>query len=202
LIFSIILHEIAHGYVAYRNGDPTAKQLGRLSFNPLVHIDLLGSVLLPGLCVISGSSFFIGWAKPIPVNTQYFKQPVKQMMWVAIAGPLTNITLALLSSVVLASFLGLKLGVTVYYTYGLLYYALLYFIQINLVLAVFNLIPIPPLDGSRILMNFLPQKAQYFMNKLEPYGFAIVFGLAYFGFLNIFFRMVLPPLYRLFIPGV
>ncbi|RAP36157.1 site-2 protease family protein [Candidatus Marinamargulisbacteria bacterium SCGC AAA071-K20] len=202
LMISVVLHEIAHGYVAFKNGDPTAMQLGRLSLNPIVHIDLLGTVLLPGLCVVSGSPFFIGWAKPVPVNTRYFSNPIKQMMWVALAGPLTNISIAVVASVVLSLLIGLNVGSTVYITHGLLYYALLYFIQINLVLAVFNLIPIPPLDGSRVIMNYLPQKAQHYMQRMEPYGFAIVFGLAYFGVLDVLFRIVLPPLYRLFIPGV
>lgn len=202
LLISIILHEIAHGYVAYRFGDSTAKNLGRLSFNPLVHVDVLGSFIVPGICVLSGSGFFIGWAKPVPVNPRYFSNPLKHMMFVALAGPLVNISLVVVSSVILSLILSLNSGIMVYYNHSIVLTTLLYFIQINLILAVFNLIPIPPLDGSRILMNFVPKQVQLLIEKLEPYGFVCIFVLAYFGVFNYLFSIVLPPLYRFFIPGV
>lgn len=167
LIFSIVCHEVAHGYVALFLGDPTAKNQGRLTLNPISHIDPVGSLLLPGLAFISGSSLLFGWAKPVPIQPHYFKNPKRGMMWVALAGPFINLVIASLAFTVF------KLGIEQYYTWT--------FIQINLVLALFNLFPIPPLDGSRILVYFLPEKAQTFFNRIEPYGFLIIFGLAYLG---------------------
>jgi Zn-dependent protease len=193
LLVSIILHEIAHGYVALLYGDPTAKDAGRLSFNPLVHVDPVGSLLLPGMSLFFGGGFFLAWAKPVPINLHNFKDRDKSMMWVAIAGPLTNITLAILASLVL------------YTTLFMSYPALFLFIMkkiiiINIVLAFFNLIPIPPLDGSRILFRFLPLEGQRLLYRAEPYGILLVFLLVYVGGVNVYFGWVIPPLLQLLFP--
>ena len=194
LLISVVLHEIAHAYVAYLYGDPTAKRLGRLSLNPLVHLDVIGSFILPALCIVSGAPFFIGWAKPVPVDTGFFKDPQKHMMWVALAGPMTNLSLAFLGSL----FLNIMVWTGLFSAFWTGIFILL--IQINLVLMIFNLLPIPPLDGSRIIIPFLPQGTRSFVYKLEPYGFACIFLLAYFGLFSSVFNVFLPPLFRVFIP--
>jgi len=185
LFISIVLHEYAHGFVAHLYGDPTAKLAGRLTLNPLAHVDPLGSVLLPLLCIVSGTSFFIGWAKPVPVNMLYFRRPYHDMMWVALAGPLTNFSLAAIASVT----------VRFVVDYPILHYVIL----INLVLAVFNLLPIPPLDGSRILAWTLPTRGREFLHKIEPYGLIIVFFLAYIGVISRFLQWVLPTFLQFFL---
>ncbi len=173
LLFSIIAHELAHGYMAYHFGDPTAKLRGRLSWNPLVHIDLFGSVVLPLLLMLSGSSVLFGWAKPVPVDPGNMRNPRKDMMWVGAAGPLANITIAVVVSRILVVFPNLG--------YGVLGQVLVMLVVINIMLPVFNLIPIPPLDGSRILAGLLPYRSARILYVLEPYGIAIVFLLVYFG---------------------
>ena len=189
LIFSVVIHEAAHAWTASWFGDPTAKLQGRLSLNPAVHLDPFGSVLLPLLLVLSGSPILLGYAKPVPVRSEYFSRPLRDMMWVALAGPLSNLTVAaffgFLYKMSFAIMPHLVLGSEVaQFVFG-------YAITINLVLAFFNLMPIPPLDGSRILMPFLPRKGQLFLNKIEPYGFLIVIVCVYFGVLNIFLRPLL-----------
>ena len=189
LIFSVVIHEAAHAWTAAWFGDPTAKLQGRLSLNPAVHVDPFGSVLLPLLLVLSGSSILLGYAKPVPVRSEYFTRPLRDMMWVALAGPLSNLTVAaffgFLYKMSFAIMPHLVLGSEVaQFVFG-------YAITINLALAFFNLMPIPPLDGSRILMPFLPRKGQLFLNKIEPYGFLIVIVCVYFGVLNIFLRPLL-----------
>lgn len=179
---SIIVHEIAHGFVAYRFGDPTAKSLGRLSFNPIVHVDPIGTILLPALLVATSSPILFGWAKPVPINTRYFKNPERDMMFVALAGPLSNLTLASLGALLYKSSFILN------FSSPFLSKFILAAIVINILLAVFNLYPIPPLDGSRILHFFLPDKAREWNLKIEKYGFAIIFLLAYLGL----FRDTLP----------
>lgn len=185
LIISIVIHEVAHGLVAYRFGDPTAKNLGRLSLNPIVHVDILGSILLPAFIVLSGSSMIIGWAKPVPVNPRHFFNPTRDMMWVALAGPLSNLTLAIIASVLI------KIAIISFPNYWLLV-VLKATIVINLILMIFNFIPIPPLDGSRVMYHLLPGDLAYKLQRLEPYGFVIVFALAYLGalspILSFFFR--------------
>ncbi len=196
LIISVIFHEIAHGYVAARFGDPTARMAGRLTLNPIPHIDPIGSVLLPAVFLLTGSSVFIGWAKPVPVNSRYFKRPVVDMMWVALAGPLTNLTIAFVASLILkALYAGIPLGAVSVVGIGLILT-----IQLNIVLAVFNLCPIPPLDGSRIIAPFLPEAWRHAMDKMEPYGILIVFGLAYLGLFNLVFSFFLPPILSLLLP--
>lgn len=195
LILSVVWHEWAHAYVAHRYGDPTAQQLGRLSLNPVVHADPLGSLIVPGLLLYSGIGFVFGWAKPVPVNPRYFKQPSRDMMMVALAGPVMNITLAFLAGFLFKAFrtLGVSNEILDY-----VIFACRQMVVINLVLAIFNLFPIPPLDGSRILSHFLSFSWQQMFNRLEPYGFLIVMVLAYFGVFSSVFQSILPILLPFF----
>lgn len=183
LFSSIILHECAHGWVAYKLGDPTAKLAGRLTLNPLKHIDLMGTIILPGILLtlryLGISIFVFGWAKPVPVSFARLKNPKRDMIWVGLAGPAVNIIIA----VILSQALKMDIPKS---TVPLIEIA----VFINLLLAVFNLIPIPPLDGSRILMGLLPGKYAVAVSKLERYGILIVFGLLYLGA----FRIVIYPI--------
>lgn len=167
LIVAVILHEVSHGLVARRLGDRTAAAAGRLTLNPLPHIDPFGSVLLPAMLALSGSPVF-GWAKPVPVNPRAFRRPMEGMALTALAGPVSNLTLALVAGRVL-----LPLAT------GLLADLIWAFGFINVVLAVFNLLPIPPLDGSRMLPLFLNDRGRTAYAKIEPYGFLILFGLLF-----------------------
>ena len=176
VFFSVVCHEIAHGYTAYLLGDPTASQAGRLSFNPIVHIDLFGTIILPAILVLSGSRFLFAWAKPVPVNPAYFKDRRKGMMLVAIAGPLTNLLIAILLSGILLLFGGAMPGI-VSTTFA-------WVALINTMLMIFNLIPIPPLDGSRIVAGFLKGKALWNYMRLERFGMFIVFGLLFLGVIS------------------
>lgn len=168
LVYAIIFHELAHGYVAFRLGDPTAKQLGRLSLNPLRHLDPLGTLML----------FLVGfgWARPVPVNFAYIKDFRKGMILVSSAGIIANMILAFLA-LFLYSLLDLSPS-------GIPALVLLVFAKINIILAAFNLIPIPPLDGSKILFGFAPEPVQALLQRLERFGFLIVILLLYFGWLD------------------
>ncbi len=176
VFFSVVCHEIAHGYVAYLLGDPTAWRMGRLTFNPLVHIDIFGTIILPGLLILSGSRFLFAWAKPVPVNPQFFKDRKKGMMLVALAGPATNLAIALL----LTGILHIAGGLMPEFLSSAVALAAL----INIVLMVFNLIPIPPLDGSRIVARFLKGRILWQYMKLERFGLFIVFGLLFLGVIS------------------
>ena len=172
LIVSAVLHEFSHGYAAYLLGDPTAEMEGRLSLNPLVHLDPIGSVLLPLLLVLTQSPFILGWAKPVPYNPYNFKKRRSGELIVAIAGPASNLILALIFGLMLR-FLELSVPITE------VFHAI---VIINILLMVFNMIPIPPLDGSKILFNILPytQKTQEFRSTLERYGlFIFIFFLLF-----------------------
>lgn len=167
ILFSVIIHENAHGWVAERYGDPTARLSGRLTLNPLPHIDPLGTILFPILLLmISGGRFALGWAKPVPVDFRNLRNPKEDMMKVGAAGPLSNILLALLCTLILKTVKPLPQSLLVQ-TAG-------FGVFINLLLAAFNLVPIPPLDGSRIIIGLLPPQAAYNYSKLEPFGIFIV----------------------------
>lgn len=185
---AIVFHEVSHGYVAYRLGDPTPKVRGRLTLNPLAHIDLIGTILVPLALVVMGSRFLFGWAKPVPINPNYFRKPFKGMLYVAIAGPATNLTLALATAAVGRLTLGVIPNSLLFsgqtfgaYLLQAIFYLLGFFVIINVVLAVFNMIPIPPLDGSRVLTYFLPPEGKRIMLTLERYGFLILLALILLG---------------------
>ena len=171
LYFAIVLHEIAHGYVALKLGDRTAKNLNRINLNPLVHIDPIWTIAMPIFFVWVGLPPF-GAAKPVPVNPLYFKDPRKGMAVVAIAGPITNFILAVLSFAILKSILFFEPEV------GIVLWIILYWLEfsvlINIILGIFNLFPVPPLDGGRIMVGILPFNLAQQVAKLERYGFLIV----------------------------
>lgn len=174
ILFALTIHEFSHGFIAYKLGDPTAKNMGRLTLNPLKHIEPIGF----GMMIIVG----FGWARPVPINSRYFKKPRRDMALTAAAGPVANLLLAFVSMILL-NFVSLIRTVensTWYYIVYALYMFLYILAELNVVLAIFNLIPIPPLDGSKILFMFLPAKWYYKIIKYERYitiGFFVVFLL-------------------------
>lgn len=185
MLAAVILHEIAHGVVAGWFGDDTARRAGRLTLNPIRHIDPVGSVLLPLLLVAVRSPFIFGWAKPVPVNFLKLRHPKSDMVAVAFAGPATNIVLALLSAVVAHVAAAAAAGQTNNPAAWITALAVVS-VEVNVVLAIFNLVPILPLDGGRVLFGLLPQDAAMAFARLEPYGILIVMGLLFtgaFGFL-------------------
>ena len=171
LLFSVIIHECAHGYVAEWWGDPTARMLGRLTLNPLPHIDVFGSILVPGMLLLSGSGILFGWAKPVPVTPENFRDRRMGDITVSLAGPASNILLALGFAAILAVAALISGGAPSEAVWQLCTYGIL----LNFVLAVFNLLPIPPLDGSHVVANLLPRPAAYAYRSMGQYGLLIVF---------------------------
>ena len=176
LMISVILHEVAHGYTALRLGDPTAHYAGRLTLNPLKHIDPFGTIILPLLLIFLKSSFLVGWAKPVPVNPALLRDPQRGMMLVSAAGPLTNISLALVAA--------LPLRILLSSLPPWLLDLLVNWCIINIFLALFNLVPVPPLDGSKLVAYFLPPRMRAKYESITPYGLLVVIGLFYVGLMD------------------
>lgn len=188
IIFAITLHEVAHGWVALYFGDYTAKLAGRLSFNPIRHIDMVGTIILP-ILMLSVSNFIFGWAKPVPVDPRNLRHPKRDMALVALAGPLSNLGMALGWAAVAKVGMWLNSVGKIWMGVPLAYMGDAG-VMINVVLAVLNLVPLPPLDGSKVLMSILPGRAAYRYSLIEPYGFIILLGLLLTGVLG---RIIMPP---------
>ncbi len=176
LLFSVIIHELAHGYVAYYLGDPTAKYQGRLTLNPIKHLDPFGSAILPLLLFISQSPILVGWAKPVPINPYNFKDQKWGTLKVSIAGPICNIILAVFFGLLIRfipfSFFIASPGLLIIFSF---------IVHINIILAIFNLVPIPPLDGSWILFKFIPDRFANLKIFLQQYGLFILIFFIFFG---------------------
>lgn len=193
LLSAVTLHEAAHGWIANKLGDKTALMMGRVTLNPLKHVDLFGTVILPiFILIVSKFTFSFGWAKPVPVTWKNLKKPRRDMAIVAIAGPFSNLIMALLWAAIakLSVTFGIDTdspivqAVTIFF-----YYTGLFGILINILLMLLNLIPMPPLDGGRVMLAILRPKLAYVYSKMEPYGILILLGLFIFGFLG---RFLLP----------
>ncbi len=187
VLFAITVHEVAHGWMAKKLGDPTAMMMGRLTLNPIKHIDPIGTILVPILLSMMGG-FLFGWAKPVPVTWENLKKPKRDMALVAIAGPAANLVMALLWALII------KIGFLISGTFDWLANPMIAMgqagILINIVLMVLNLLPLPPLDGGRVATGLLPGPIAWKFSRIEPYGFFILLGLLAMGFLG---KILWPP---------
>lgn len=186
VLLSITVHEFFHGYTAYKLGDPTAKILGRLTLNPLAHIDLFGTILLPLILIITNSSFLIAWAKPVPINPLNFKRPYRDMALSSLAGPMSNIILCIAFFILLSLFFKNTALLGLYGNADLMKQMLRAGFFMNFALFAFNMLPVPPLDGSKILIAILPRSGRNLMEKIEPYGFFIILGLLFFRIIDLY----------------
>jgi Zn-dependent protease len=181
VLVAIVFHEVAHGWVAYHLGDPTAARQGRLTLNPLAHIDLFGTILVPLMLIVAHSPFVFGYAKPVPVNYANLRNPKRDMIWVAAAGPVTNLLLALGFAILWKPLASLTGSGTFSSGHAAFFAALVLMAQsgilINITLAVFNALPLPPLDGGRVLVGLLPETLSRKVARIEPFGFIILIVL-------------------------
>jgi len=196
ILIAITFHEVAHGFIAYKLGDPTAKMMGRLTLNPLAHIDPIGTILMPiMLFVLSNGTFIFGSAKPVPVNFSNLRNPRRDSAFVSAAGPVTNIIIALLSIFLLILTYKIfpdSLSLTQIHQKVILpvQNMLQYSISFNIFIAAFNLLPVPPLDGGRIVTSILPAKHSYQFSKIEPYGIFIILFLWFTGIAHYIIRPI------------
>ncbi|HEX9625962.1 MAG TPA: site-2 protease family protein [Acidiferrobacterales bacterium] len=181
MLFAITVHEVAHGWVAKRFGDLTADRLGRLTLNPLKHIDPVGTILVPALLVLLKTGFVFGWAKPVPVSFENLRNPRRDMAIVAAAGPVANLLMAIFWALMVK--IAMVLPDTAAWIKTPLLYMGLGGIFVNVLLMVFNLLPLPPLDGGRVAIGLLPGPWAYRLSRIEPYGFFILLGLMFTGVL-------------------
>jgi Zn-dependent protease len=204
ILFAITIHESAHGWAAYKLGDPTAHIMGRITLNPVPHIDPIGTVLMPAILIIMGAPPF-GWAKPVPVNPANLKNPKRDNMLISAAGPAANLLAAFVSLIAIVLLKAIDPNTSYFIRSFLmgrgslqggfhplegLALILFYAVFLNVLLAVFNLIPIPPLDGSGIVTGFLSDEASRMYDKIRPFGFIIILGLLYLGLLNLIIRPI------------